>query len=78
MEGMEIEIIHKFDQLSEAIRRVAHEHLKLSRQVYTRKNKYFRFSKNDVIQIIKSFIFSDLELDWQSNKKLLEKLDQYL
>jgi hypothetical protein len=31
MEGMEIEIIHKFDQLSEAIRRVAHEHLKLSR-----------------------------------------------
>ena len=67
MEGMEIEIIHKFDQLSEAIRRVAHEHLKISRQVYTRKNKYFRFTKYDVIQIIKSFIFSDLELDWQSN-----------
>jgi len=46
--------------MSEAMRSVANEHLRLSRQVYNRNNKIFRFSKEDVNNIMKSFINSDL------------------
>jgi hypothetical protein len=46
--------------MSEAMRSVANEHLRLSRQVYNRNNKIFRFSKEDVYNIMKSFINSDL------------------
>jgi hypothetical protein len=53
--------------MSEAMRSVANEHLRISRQVYNRNNKIFRFSKQDIFNIMKTFIYSDLDIDWQSN-----------